>query len=272
MAGLCSNNWLLIGWSNHTKVYYSENTVMADRPLESELMMTTYTQLGRDLSDHVDHLDVFVPSGIEESELGFDIQLPNLKGLVLQFKRPYEDSPRRFYIRYSNQNPPRQLDRMRNWELLFGPNAAYYSFPLVITHDDLGETLQNIAFLRASELDSDASVVRIPGDYIVDGYCVGTDPIEIYCSDPNDTSVNRTTTIPSDAVLGWLDLKKAVGNCTAAFRMRRGGESYYYQYMDDYKWYPKEQPDIQIESMSEWFVEAGGPFFTRLGTKGSFGW
>ncbi|WP_128081476.1 hypothetical protein [Haloferax sp. ATB1] len=102
---------------------------MADRPLESELMMSIYTQIGQDFADGVDYLDAFVPSGVEESELGFDIQIPYLKGIAFQFKRPKDSNPRRFSIRYSRQSPPRQLDRMKNWALKFGDFASFYALP-----------------------------------------------------------------------------------------------------------------------------------------------
>ena len=168
---------------------------MADHPLEYELMMTSYTQLGQALSGEVDHLDAFVPSGVEEKQLGFDIQIPYLKGIAFQFKRPKNDALRRFTVRYSNQDPPRQLDRMRNWELKFGQGAAFYALPLVVSHDDLSWTLRRTAYIPASVIDKHASVIRVPEGYVEDGEVRGSSPIEVYCSDPSNTSRNYTTRV-----------------------------------------------------------------------------
>ena len=134
---------------------------------------------------------VFVPSGVEESALGFDMQIQDLKGIAMQFKRPENSTPRKFRVRYSNQDPPRQLDRMRNWELKFGPNAAFYALPLVVDHDDITETLDRTVFIPASSIDELASIIRVPDSYIEGGEQVGGGSVTTYCSHPNDWSRRR---------------------------------------------------------------------------------
>ncbi len=247
---------------------------MADRPLESELMMTAYSQLGQDLSDHISHLDAFVPSGIEENDLGFDIQIPYLKGLVFQFKRPKPDDPRRFTLRYSEQRPPRQLDNMRNWETKYGPSAAFYALPLVVDHDDLGKTLQKTAFVPASEFDSWASVARVPADYIEQGERVQDEPVDIYCSDPYDTSDSYTDSIDHSKVMGWKDLKEGIKDCPVGFRMRWQDDPYTNQYHDDHVWYPDSERDWDYEDMEfdNLFIGRQGPTLTRIGAEEEFNW
>lgn len=248
---------------------------MADHPLEYELMMTSYTQLGQEFSDDVDHLDAFVPSGVEENQLGFDLQIPYLKGIAFQFKRPKNDSPRRFSVRYSNQDPPRQLDRMRNWELMFGPRAAFYALPLVVSHDDLSKTLRRTVYVPASVIDTRASVIRIPEGYVEDGELRSSSPIEVYCSRPSDTSDNHTTTIAAADVFGWKGLKKAIWGCLAGFRMRWNGESVFEDYDDEYYWYPRpddnlDEDPLEVSTRAERFVEARAPILTRIGAQHPF--
>lgn len=250
---------------------------MADHPIEYELMMSSYTQMGQEFSDEdgVNHLDAFVPSGVEENELGFDIQIPYLKGIAFQFKRPKNDSPRRFSVRYSNQEPPRQLDRMLNWDLKFGPNAAFYALPLVVAHKNLSRTLHRTVYLPASKIDEYASIVRVPEGYVEDGEVNGTSDIEVYCSYPDDTSYNYTTTISPADVFGWKELKKEVVECRAGFRMRADGESLYADYGDEHDWYPRfdenlDQDTPDVPTGAERFVEARAPLLTRMGGQKPF--
>jgi hypothetical protein len=248
---------------------------MADRPLEYELMMTSYTQLGREFSDDVDHLDAFVPSGIEENQLGFDIQVPYLKGIAFQFKRPKNASPRRFRVRYSNQDPPRQLDRMQNWELKFGPNAAFYALPLVTAHENLSQTLHRTIFIPASAIHPRASVIRIPERYVEDGEITSRSSIEVYCSHPNETSRSFTTSIAAADVYGWNELKEAIQACESGFKMRWDGSSCYKNYHDDHRWYPRPDDNWdeelpKVSTHAERFVEARAPLLTRLGTERPF--
>lgn len=248
---------------------------MADRPLEYELMMSTYTQIGQDFSDQVDHLDAFVPSGVEENELGFDMQIPYLKGVAFQFKRPKGGDPRRFSLRYSNQDPPRQLDRMRNWELKFGPNAAFYALPLVVEHDSLAETLRRTAFIAASKIDPMASIVRLPSNLIQNGKREPGQSIDVYCSHPNNPRNNRTENIRATEVLGWEGLKEKLRECTAGFRLRWNEASCFDQYHDDHDWYPRQRddefaPNVEPTVHADRFVEARSPLLTRIGSTAFF--
>lgn len=247
---------------------------MADRPIEYELMMSAYTQIGRDLADSTSHLDAYVPSGAEENDLGFDIQIPYLKGIVFQFKRPKGDDPRRFGVRYSEQDPPRQLDRMLNWGLKFGDHAAYYAFPLVVNHDDLSETLHRTAFIPATEIHPMASVVRVPEGYIQNGEQQGHATVTVYCSDPDNTSQNCTRDIAPSAVVGWKGLKRRISQCDAGFRMRWANDPYYNQYHDGHLWYPRENDEIAQSDVSRAsrFIESRSPMFTRIGSSDAFDW
>lgn len=235
-------------------------------------MMTAYSQIGQDLSNQVSHLDAFVPSGVEENKLGFDIQIPFLKGLVFQFKRPKPDNPRRFNLRYSDQSPPRQLDRMKNWEAKYGPSAAFYALPLIIDHNNLRKTLNRTAFIPASEIDGDASVIRISEGYVEQGEGVQDEPVEIYCSNPRNTSDSRTEFVDSSKVLGWKDLKDGIKNCNAGFVMRSHGESYIGRYHNDHIWNPEDIDEWDEEEFESLFIGRQSPTLTRIGSEEVFDW
>lgn len=83
-------------------------------PYESTLTMQTYVQIR--VQSGLDFLDVFTPSTNLERELGWDMEIRNLKGVVFQYKRSKlpENRDRRFAVRYSNQDATRQLDQMKN--------------------------------------------------------------------------------------------------------------------------------------------------------------
>ncbi len=115
----------------------------------------------------------------------------------------------------------------------------------------------------------------IPRDYVMDGRRRGKRDIEIYCSDPDNTNNNWNSSIRSSDVLGWKDLKAEIGGCSAGFKMRWAEESCYEHYHDDHHWYPegkREFLDIKPPRHSGWFVGAGSPLLTRIGSSSSFGW
>ncbi|WP_276411615.1 hypothetical protein [Haloarcula halobia] len=138
-------------------------------PYETTLTMQSYVQM-RDKAE-LDFLDVFTPSTRLERELGWDMEIRNLKGVVFQFKRPKlsKDGTRRFSIRYSNQNPPRQLATVKNYAVKYGEDIAYYALPLVTEHDELEATLLRTAFVKALAIPEYTSVIHIPKQYCQDG-------------------------------------------------------------------------------------------------------
>jgi hypothetical protein len=129
-------------------------------PYESTLTMQSYMQMRE--HTELDFLDVFTPSTNLERELGWDMQIRNLKGVVFQYKRPKisKDGTRRFSVRYSDQKSPRQLDQMKNWALKFNGDLSYYALPLVSQHDSLNQILMRTTFIHATAIPDDASIKR----------------------------------------------------------------------------------------------------------------
>jgi hypothetical protein len=166
---------------------------------------------------------------------------------------------------------------MRNWELKFGPNAAFYALPLVVDHGELSETLHRTVYIPASSIDEKASVIKVPDGYVKTGEVSSTSPIEVYCSSPIDSSRSYTHEIPAADALGWKGLKRAIETCEAGFKMRWGNISRFEQYHDDHEWFPRQEENldvsieqIEVSTHAERLVEARAPLLTRIGSKHAF--
>lgn len=213
-------------------------------PYESTLTMQSYVQM-RDHTD-LDFLDVFTPSTNLERELGWDMQIRNLKGVVFQYKRPKlsKDGSHRFYIRYSDQEYPRQLDQMKKWNEGFTPNSSYYVLPLVSEHGAIDKTLMRTAFIDATVIPNYASVIHVPEDYCSDGSRQSRDPLEVYCSVPSNTDNNWTEKINATAVYGWNELYKDITDCNIGFKIRSQGNSLKHNY------YHPEERRLSLEDIN----------------------
>lgn len=238
-------------------------------PYESTLTMQTYVQM-RDQSG-LDFLDVFTPSTNLERELGWDMEIRNLKGVVFQYKRPKlsANGNRRFSIRYSDHDPPRQLDQMKNYAVMYGDDIAYYALPLVVEHDDLEFTLDRMVFLNARVIPDAASVIHIPEDYCRNGRLQSTDSLEVYCSDPENTENSWDKYIDSDYSYGWKELYDGIAACSIGFQIRAHGESREETYHDEHQYYPKEDNlDRRPFSQAERFGlgQGTGRYITRFGS------
>lgn len=238
-------------------------------PYETTLTMQTYVQM-RDATD-LDFLDVFTPSTRLENELGWDMEIRNLKGVVFQFKRPKlsQRGDRHFSIRYSNQNPPRQLGVVKNYAKKYGENIAYYALPLVVEHNRLEKTLARTVFVNALEIPEHASVLHIPEDYCRDGRRRSPESISAYCSLPSDPSDKWNSSIDPSAVFGWKELYEQIEQCNIGFRIRYGGESQSDRYHDDHHYYPHDDEyDWTDYTNDELFglTQESGPLITRFGS------
>ena len=238
-------------------------------PYESTLTMQSYVQM----QDHtrLDFLDVFTPSTNLERELGWDMQIRNLKGVVFQYKRPKlsKGGTRRFSVRYSSQSVPRQLDQMKSWDERFSKSLSYYAFPLVSEHDTLDETLMRTAFVNATAIPDDASVIHIPENYCYDGCRQSRDPLKVYCSNPSSTDTNWWEKINASDVYGWDDFYEEIIGCNAGFKIRYRGNSWQERYHNDHR-YHSEQDDAYWEGYTrKELFELGkerGPYITRFGS------
>lgn len=238
-------------------------------PYETTLTMQSYVQM-RDATG-LDFLDVFTPSTRLESELGWDMEIRNLKGVVFQYKRPKLSTGgvRRFSVRYSHQDPPRQLDTVKNYATKFGEDIAYYALPLVTDHDELEETLNRTAFVKALAIPDHASVIHIPQGYCQDGRRQQRQPLEVHCSYPFDTNHNWMASINPSNVLGWKDLYENIKRCESGFKIRYHGESWKEHYHDDHRYFPHDDEthwdNYTVEKLFGLTKEAG-PLVTRFGS------
>lgn len=238
-------------------------------PYETTLTMQSYVQM-RDATG-LDFLDVFTPSTRLESELGWDMEIRNLKGLVFQYKRPKlsKGGVRRFSVRYSNQDPPRQLDTVKNYAKKYGEDVAYYALPLVTEHDELGGTLDRTAFVKVLAIPDQASVIQIPQGYCRDGRRRQRSSLDVHCSYPFDTSHSWTASIGPSDVLGWKDLYENIEECESGFKIRYHGESWRDNYHDEHRYFPHDDENHwQNYTLEEHFglTKEAGPLITRLGT------
>jgi len=245
-------------------------------PFETTLTLQSYVQM-RDAAG-LDFLDAFMPSTNLERELGWDMGIRNLKGVVFQYKRPKlsKNGDRRFSVRYSNQEPPRQLDQMKNWNLGYGSDLAYYALPLVTEHDDLDKTLMRTVFVYACAIPKRASVIHIPETYCKDGRRQSTEALSVYCSDPSDTSNNLIGSIDASDVYGWEDLYDELTQCNAGFKIRYQGKSYQDRYHDDHRYYPHRDEAYRADyTHDERFglTRENARYVTRFGSDedGTFG-
>lgn len=235
-------------------------------PYESTLTMQSYMQMRE--HTELDFLDVFTPSTNLERELGWDMQIRNLKGVVFQYKRPKisKDGTRRFSVRYSDQKSPRQLDQMKNWALKFNGDLSYYALPLVSQHDSLNQILMRTTFIHATAIPDDASMIHIPEDYCSDGKRQSSEPLEIYCSAPSNTDNNWTDAINAADIYGWNELYVRIIQCKVGFKIRYQGDSWKDQYLP----YDLNRNEILTERYTEGELygvgKERGPYITRFGS------
>jgi hypothetical protein len=218
----------------------------------------------RDHTD-LDFLDVFTPSANLERELGWDMQIRNLKGVVFQYKRPKisKNGSRRFSVRYSDQDYPRQLDQMKNWDKRFNGDPAYYALPLISEHGSLDETLMRTLFVHATAIPDNTSVIHIPEDYCYDGKRQSRESLEVYCSTPGNTDNNWTNVISVANVYGWKKLYKKIKECKIGFKIRYQNESWRDQYYPNWD-ETRSEGYTQEERLG--LGKERGPYVTRFGS------
>jgi len=240
-------------------------------PYETTLTMQSYVQMRE--ATGLDFLDVFAPSTRLENELGWDMEIRNLKGVVFQYKRPKlsKSGDRRFSVRYSNQDPPRQLDTVKNYAMKYGDDVAYYALPLVTDHDDLDKTLDRTVFIKALAIPDHASVIHIPDGYCRKGRRQGSASLDAHCSSPFDTSHHWKGPIDPSDVFGWKDLYERIEGCEIGFKIRYRGETLVDEYHDNHQYFPNDDEahwDNYAREELFGLTKETGPLITRFGSIG----
>lgn len=134
---------------------------MADTPFEFSTTLNATAQLLDKLADPYDKRTAVAPSNQLENIRGYDVELPFMKGLFLQFKRPhllgYKSRPFSFH---TDHNDGEQLETLQDWAEAF-PRSTFYAFPLVPVDSCLDETLRRTLFIDPTCLRDGTSRIRV---------------------------------------------------------------------------------------------------------------
>lgn len=197
------------------------------RPYEISSMFAVHAQIRAEcLSDGYSRVDTIAPSQQLESELGYDIEVPTLKAVAFQFKRPYllNDAKKRTYrTRVFKTTPPEdQLETLKRTGERFkryGPTqgrCAFYAFPAVVSHGELENALERTVFVDAAVVPYDTTRLYIPPRYC---------RIPHRYQPPIEALVNGSKQeIDADAVYSWPRLYRELRDCDvgAFFRLNGG--------------------------------------------------
>jgi hypothetical protein len=141
---------------------------MATTPFEKSLTLNATSQMLELTKPPYDSTTAVAPSSQLENWLGYDVELPFLKSVFLQFKRPhildYRQSPFSFHTDH-----PGQLNKLRKLADRL-PRSVFYALPLVETDSDLVETLENTLFVKVECLQEDTSRVRVHRNHSPHGH------------------------------------------------------------------------------------------------------
>jgi hypothetical protein len=141
---------------------------MTNTPFEISVTLNATSQMLYEASPPYKNTTAVAPSNQLENVLGFDVELPFLKSIFLQYKRPYllsyEDKPFSFHTDH-----PGQLDTLRPLAQAL-PRTVFYALPLVPDNSSLNKTLKQMIFVDAGCLQENTSRVRIPQNYCSNPY------------------------------------------------------------------------------------------------------
>lgn len=136
---------------------------MPSTPFEKSLTLNATSQMLELTKPPYDSTAAVAPSSRLENALGYDVELPFLKSVYLQFKRPYILNYRHSPFSFHTDHPG-QLQTLRELADVI-PRTVFYSLPLVETDSDLDETLEKTLFIKVECLKADTSRIRIYRDY-----------------------------------------------------------------------------------------------------------
>jgi len=107
------------------------------------------------------------PSSQLEKIRGYDVELPFLKSVYLQFKRPHLLESR--YTPFSfHTDHPDQLETLRELADTF-PRTVFYALPLIETDSELDSTLDKTLFVKVECAEPETSRIRVHRDYYSPG-------------------------------------------------------------------------------------------------------
>ncbi|WP_254768039.1 hypothetical protein [Salinilacihabitans rarus] len=136
---------------------------MADTPFEISLTLNAISQALELTKPPYTSTAAVAPSSQLENALGYDVELPFLKSLFLQFKRPYILNYRKRPFSFHTDHPG-QLDTLLKLANIL-PRTVFYSLPLVETESELDRTLENTLFVKVDCLKKNTSRIRVHRNY-----------------------------------------------------------------------------------------------------------
>lgn len=123
-------------------------------PSENELVLNVTSQLLREMASRYPASTALAPTRRKENVLGYDVDVRELLGVVLQFKRPSEirarTHPTRLPKPTSTATPVRFKTNLEQWITLisgFNLGEAFYALPPVLDGADLYRALKQTIFV-----------------------------------------------------------------------------------------------------------------------------
>ena len=136
---------------------------MTNTPTENTLTVNATHHMLGDLEERFTGPAALSPNRRMENILGYDTNLPLLKSVVFQYKRPYtveSDSDHRFSV---------NRDQWRTLTSLYEYNQAFFVFPEVVNATNLEHTLSRSVFIDVFGIRKNTSLVYVPEMRVLEG-------------------------------------------------------------------------------------------------------
>lgn len=174
-------------------------------PSENEIVINTTSQLLSRLSSAFSTAAALAPTRRDENVLGYDVDVLDLLGIVLQFKRPSVVHHRTLPSNIQQSTPSARFEsNIQQWLTLlanFDRGQALYAIPPVHTGDELHKALDKAVFVDAHGVLPGTSLLYCP-----DQCCTPTGEriVEGKIKD-GDSSEGPKYVIPPQFVYCWKD-------------------------------------------------------------------
>lgn len=182
---------------------------MTDTPTENTLTVNATHHMLGDLEEEFTGPAALSPNRRMENILGYDTNLPLLKSVVFQYKRPYtvySDSDRRFSV---------NRDQWRTLTSLYEHNQAFFVLPEVVDATNLEHTLSRSVFIDVFGIRRNTSLMYVP-----ENACAAGRPTSIRAKINNGGRYS----VPDALVYDWETLKESVNACEYGLRFKSQGE------------------------------------------------
>lgn len=207
---------------------------MTETPTENTLTVNATHHMLGDLEEKFTGPAALSPNRRMENILGYDTNLPLLKSVVFQYKRPYtveSDSDRRFSV---------NRDQWRTLTSLYEYNQAFFVLPEVVDATNVEHTLSRSVFIDVFGIRRNTSLVYVP-----ENACTAGRPTGIRAK----INGGKRYPVPDALVYDWETLKESVNACEYGLRFTSQGEQ-----TDAYSTF-KQRVNRLVESDIDWLVD-----------------